>query len=98
MAKKSKEKTSKSALIKSALTRDPNTLAAELSKQGLKVTPAYVSTIKSNFLKETGRTKSRHRKDEQVSMSQLKQLKRLVDDIGSIDRPRKLLGILDDLR
>lgn len=108
MAKKSKQKkkANKSALIKSALTEDPNAspkaLAEALNKQGLKVTPGYVSTIKSNFLKgkSGGRTRNgRGRgKDETVSMSQLKQLKKLVDDIGSVDRTRKLLGILDELR
>ncbi len=108
MAKKTtpKKKPNKSALIQRALTRDPNAspkaVAEALNSQGIKVTPAYVSTIKTLFRKSSGTVRGRNGKSraarDMVSMAHLKELKQLVDNIGSIDQTREMLRILDELK
>ena len=108
MAKKaSAEKVNKTAEVKKLLAKNPDAspkaVSAELNKRGIKMTPAYVSTIKTNLRKQPGRKSLNGRKStakggaDMVSASSLKELKKLVDDIGGIPETREMLNTLDEL-
>ena len=82
----------------------PKEIAAELGKDGVDVTPGFVSTIKTDFRKKKGR-KGRKKgagggrpADDRVSLSALVQAKKMVDDIGGIDKAKNAIDALARLQ
>jgi len=101
MAKRS-DGSSKSAAIRDYKTAHtsagPTEIAAALGKDGIKVTPAFVSTVLSNARRK-GR-KGRRKATRQVTraggnpFAPLVMAKRLADQMGGIDKARSALEAL----
>lgn len=109
MAKKKSAKTpvvNKTQLIKEALTKSPNASPIEIAKQ-LKssgVTAQYVSTVKFNMKKKSGKgvTRSPARKsgsktEAAFTLSELVKANRLVEEVGGVDKAQELLNAISKL-
>jgi hypothetical protein len=78
----------------------PKAIAEGLAKDGLKVTPAYVSTVLSNDRKKTGKRRRRKgakaggRPAGNASFESLVQAKRLADEMGGVEKARRALDAL----
>ncbi len=117
MAKKAAGK-NKSAAIRDYYTANPDAkpkqVAEALAKQGLKVTPAFVSTIRANSKKKTtarrpgrpaGSTKTASSRrtisssnPDQVSVATLLKVKKLIKEVGSIEEVSAGLSTLKQLQ
>ena len=110
MAKRQAKKINKSAEIRAYLAAHPDVkpavAAAALTKQGIKVSPGYISAIKSHAKKKTGRRKtakgSRRSKNTSaagsaVSFDSLLLAKQLVQQVGSVDKAKRALDALEKL-
>lgn len=103
MAKRGRRKGSKTAAIHKALTENPEAtpkeLAAQLTSRGVKVTPAYVSTIKSNLRREGGVAAAKvGRNGGDLSLEALRAAKQLADRLGGIAHAQKVLDALKSLQ
>ena len=103
MAKGKTKKPSKSGAIKAYLTKRPSAGPTEVStalkKQGIAVTPAYVSTIKA-LSKRAGSNGKRRRapaSGDAVSLAQLVEAGRFAKQVGGIDAAIGLLQSLGKL-
>jgi hypothetical protein len=76
----------------------PKDIAEGLSKDGVKVTPAFVSTVLSNDKRKTRRGRRRGRRGGRGAragrFADLVQAKRLADQMGGIDKARAALEAL----
>ena len=112
MAKKQSTKkkgVNKSQVIRGMLHQHPNAsplaISEALGKRGVKVTPGFVSTIKS----QSGAKKKRRRVKKRVgraarpagdtvSVSALVQAKRLADQLGGVEKAQDALSALSKLQ
>ena len=99
MAKK-KKKVNKTQAIKDALARSPSgspsEIAAQLAESGIKVSAAYVSTVKSDAKRKGGKAKKSKRgpTDDLVSLPNLLEAKKFAEKIGGVQEARTLLDAL----
>ena len=110
MAKKRSVKSkgvSKSQAIRDMLRQDPNSspraVSEALGKKGVKVSPGFVSTIKTGAKKKRRRVKKRAGRaarpaGDTVSVSALVQSKRLADQLGGVDKAQDALSALAKLQ
>ena len=110
MAKKESVKrkgVSKSQTIRDMLRQDPSAsplaVSESLRKKGVKVSPGFVSTIKSGAKKKRRRVKKRAGRaarpaGDTVSVSALVQAKRLADKLGGVDKAQDALSALSKLQ
>lgn len=96
MAKKrAKKSVNKSVAIREHVGKfpedGPSAISEALAKRGIKVTPAFVSTVKSNDRRKSGGAKRRKARRPEASGSlddatimALKNAKKLVEEAGSI--------------
>ena len=81
----------------------PKAIAEALGKDGIKVTPAFVSTILSNARRKSGKTRRRRRAGRagaprgNRSLAQLMQAKKLAKQMGGIEPARRALDSLAKL-
>jgi hypothetical protein len=106
MAKKKASGVNKSKAIKDYLAEKPRTapkdVAAALKEQGVDVTPAYVSTIKTSMKKrKRGRRKKAAAKaaasGDQVSLAALLEAKKLVAKVGGVAQAKQAIAALAQL-
>ncbi len=110
MAKKRTKKINKSAEILAYFAAHPHVkladAAAALNKKGIKVSPGYISAIKSNAKKKSAQRKTakgskRSGKtaaaDSAVSFDSLLLAKQLVQQLGSVDKAKQVLDALEKL-
>lgn len=95
------------ALLESSPELSPKEMAAKLTSKGTKVTPAYVSTIKSSLKKyrtvsrrpsASRSTQSKAGSDGHVAIDALVEAKSLVEKAGGVDEARKALEVLSKLQ
>lgn len=107
MAKK-KKKVNKTQAIKDALesssSGSPSEIAESLTKSGIKVSAAYVSTVKSDMRRQARKGKSSKRGSAKsgatgdlVSIANLLEARKFADRIGGIAEARHLLEALKKL-
>ena len=82
----------------------PKAIAEALSKDGIKVTPAFVSTVLSNDKRKSGKGRRRGRKPGRKAGSggnktfnSLVQAKKLAEQMGGIEPARRALNALAKL-
>lgn len=80
----------------------PKDIAAALSKDGVKVTAGFVSTVLSNDRRKDGKVKKRRGRRPaaaagQDALTNLIQAKKIVDQMGGIEPARKALDALAKL-
>jgi hypothetical protein len=104
MAKGKSKKPSKSGAIKAYLTKHtsagPTEVSSALKKQGINVTPAYVSTIKALSKRAASNGTRRHGTatlGDAVSLAQLVEAGRFAKQVGGIDAAIGLLQSLGKL-
>ncbi len=77
----------------------PKAIAAALADDGIKVTPAFVSTVLSNDKRKSGRIGGRGRGRRAAggdsSLDSLIQAKKLAEQMGGIERARAALDALE---
>jgi hypothetical protein len=104
--------TNKSAAVRDYLAQNrvagPTEVAAALTKQGVKITPAYVSTIKGLLkkagsngkalgTKRRGRPARQHSAEDAVSLSSLLEARRFAESVGGVEKASALLQSLSRL-
>lgn len=78
----------------------PKAIAAALADDGIKVTPAFVSTVLSNDKRKSGKSSGRGRgpgrraAGSDSSVDSLIQAKKLADQMGGIEQARAALDAL----
>jgi hypothetical protein len=102
MAKK-KKKINKTALIREALEKSPNSSSAEIaaSLRRYGISAQYVSTIKSTSKKRAGKKKVGRKKKAntgEVSVSDLVKVSKFVDELGGIERAQEVLSVLAKIK
>ena len=82
----------------------PKEVAVALTAKGIDVTAGYVSTIKSGMKKSKSKKSSQPKKatkkqapSDKVSISDLVQAKKLVENLGGIEKTKQLLDALSKL-
>jgi len=82
----------------------PKAIAEALSKDGIKVTPAFVSTVLSNDKRRTGKGRRRRggrrgggRPSGNKALASLIQAKKLAEQMGGIEPARRALNALAKL-
>lgn len=88
MAKKTKTQAIKEALT-SFPGAKPQQIVAELRAQGIRVSPAYVSSIKS---------KLRRGETDMISIEAVEEASRLIDLTGSVAKAKEVLEIVAKLK
>ena len=105
-----KRKVNKTQAVKDFLAENPdaatNDVVAAMKKQRITVSPNYVSTIKSN-LKPKGKKKVVAKKkaaaekqeatDDKISLSALKEAKKLAATLGGIEQAKEAISALAQL-
>jgi hypothetical protein len=110
MAKKAAAGPNKSKAIRDYKSKNdgagPKEIAEALGKDGVKVTPAFVSTVLSNDRRKAGKPGRRRRRGGRravgrpaggmggSSFDRLVQAKRLADQMGGVDKARAALDAL----
>lgn len=96
-------KVNKSAAIREALKANPDKgpkeIAEIMGKQGVKVTPLYVSTIKSTMGKKKG--KRGRKPSSQWSNGVVADLQNtvvFVKGVGGLDKAKELIALLESVR
>ena len=106
MASKKKSKVNKTQLILDALAKNPNATPMEIAEKlkAYKVTPAYVSNIKSTkkagkaLRRKVGaRRGKRNGGKDNISMSSLVKAKKLADELGGVEKAKAMLDALAKL-
>ena len=105
MARKAANPTKKTGVSKSQAIRDhmakhpddgPNAVSDALKKMGIKVSPAFVSTVKSMDKRRS--LQLRHPSEfSDIPMSDLLQAKKLAKAMGGVERARAALDALSQL-
>jgi hypothetical protein len=107
MAKRKGDGANKSALIRQAMDQgivSPREISAHLKDQhGIEVTPAYVSTIKSNMKRKGGKTSkvrgTRVRKAAaQMSDNGLTSGIEFIRAVGGLENARKALDLIEEIK
>ncbi len=97
-----KRKVNKTQVVTDALAKDPDAspkeLAAKLTKQGIKMSAGYVSTIKSAQKKKKGAKANSRNLDEKVSLHALVEAKEMVERLGGIEKARAVIETLSQLK
>ena len=81
----------------------PKAIAEALGKDGIKVTPAFVSTVLSNDRRKSGKRRRRRRRGaagaprRDKALANLMQAKRLAEQMGGIEPARRALNSLAKL-
>ncbi len=84
----------------------PKEVAEGLKAQGIKITPAYVSTVKTGLKSKTKTSKATRAKkksankpavSDKVSISSLVQAKKFSEQFGGVEKARELLNALSKL-
>lgn len=100
-----KKRASKKSVNKSIAIREhakkfpedgPSAISEALAKRGIEVTPAFVSTVKSNDRRKTGSTTRKSRRSrggslDDATIQALKNAKKLVEEAGSISAAKAAL-------
>lgn len=76
----------------------PKAIAAALADDGIKVTPAFVSTVLSNDKRKSGRSaggRRGRRSSGNASLDSLIQAKKLAEQMGGIEQARAALDALE---
>ena len=105
MAKKSRgEGPNKSEAIRAYMKKNggagPTEVAAALAKDGIGVTPAFVSTVLSNDRRKSGKPSKRKGKGRAAaastgaSLEHLIEAKKLIQKMGGIDEARQAINLL----
>ena len=111
MAKKKASQVNKSEAVRKVLAKSPNLspkeIVEKLKSTGVKVTPAYVSNVKSQSKKgrrgrpvaSKGRRRGTngHATGELISIDALKQARELIENAGGVDKAKKALDVVADL-
>lgn len=104
MARKKKPSVNKTQAIKETMDKfpslGPQAIAAKLKEQGVSVTPAYVSTIKSS-LKRRAQKATGVRNGASggfIAISALKQAQDFIEKAGGVDQAREALDVLAKLK
>ncbi len=102
-----KQKVNKSQAIRDAVNQNPKTgpteIAQIVSKQGIKVSPTRVSTIKTAAKKKRQAKRkaapaAKPAVSDKVSLSKLVQAKKLADQMGGIEKAKDALAALAKLQ
>jgi len=96
-------KTNKSAAIKEALKanpgKGPKEIAEIVTKQGVKVTPIYVSNIKATMGKSKGKKAKRGRKPGSTTSigayADVQSAVVFVQGVGGLDKAKQLIALLE---
>lgn len=81
----------------------PKAIAEALGKDGIKVTPQFVSTVLSNDRRKSGKTRRRGRGGKagaprgDRSFARLMQAKKLAEQMGGVEQARRALDTLAKL-
>jgi len=101
MAKRSKSNVNKSQAIRDYVSSNPGAkpkeIAVALAAQGVDVTPAFVSTLKSNAKRNAGKVGRRGRPRAAAGdfgIESLVQAKKLADKMGGVAQARQALNAL----
>ncbi len=103
-----KKKVNKSQAIRDAVKDNPKAgpteIAQIVSKRGIKVTPTFVSTVKTMAKKRKRRAKrkaapvAKPAVSDKVSLSTLVQAKKLADQMGGVEKAKDALAALAKLQ
>lgn len=103
-----KEEVNKSQAIRELMASNPRlkpaAIAAKLKEQGIHVTAQYVSTIKSNTKKSKRRRRPADgatvlpRRAGDISVTQLLEVRDLVEQLGGIGKVQQALDVLKKLQ
>jgi hypothetical protein len=72
----------------------PKEISEALAKEGVKVSPGYVSTVLSNERRKSGKRRKKSRGRSGRAYADLVQAKRLADAMGGIEKARSALSAL----
>ncbi len=108
MARKSKSGVNKSQAIRDYITANPKSKPKEiveaLTAQGVEVSPAFVSTLKSNDKRKGGKGPGRRGRPagsksggSVLGVESLVQAKSFADKVGGIENAREILSALSKL-
>ena len=99
-----KRKVNKTQLVKDYLAENPaappKDVAAALKGQGVSVTPAYVSTIKSSMKAKPRKKVARKKRaatGDKISLSALLEAKKLAAKLGSVEKAKGAITALSQL-
>lgn len=105
--KKAKKKSSpnKTQLIKDAMAANPNASTAEIAKGLTKygISAQYVSVVKSNLKKKTGKKTTTKRKgagkkkEAAFTVSELVKASKLAEELGGVEKAKEVLNVLGKL-
>lgn len=106
MAKKAMKKVNKTQAVKEYMSQNrkasPKEVSEALTKQGIEVSPNYVSTIKSKLKKRRRRPRkvgaAAASPTDRLSLSALLDAKRFAERIGNLDKAKELLDALAKLK
>jgi hypothetical protein len=106
MAKRAEGGVNKSELVRNYLKKarraKPKRVVEEMAKQGIEVTPQFVSQTKSNMRKKKKAKRSANEAAteffETVSLDTLLQAKRLAAQLGGVAKAKEALDALAKLR
>ena len=104
MAKK-KSSPNKTQLIKDAMAANPNASPAEIAKGLTKygISAQYVSVVKSNLKKKTGKKTTTKRKgagkkkEAAFTVSELVKASKLAEELGGVEKAKEVLNVLGKL-
>jgi histidyl-tRNA synthetase len=77
-------------------TASPMRIVNELAEKNIKITPNLVSELKNRMFKTRKETAVPAKKPERWDM--ILKVKKLVDEVGSIDEMRDILALLEELK
>ena len=108
MARRAKSEVNKSQAIRDYITANPKAkpkdVVTALSEQGVTVTPAFVSTLRSNDKRKgrkgpgrRGRPAGSTKSASSVGIDSLVQAKKLIDKMGGINQARQALDALSKI-
>ena len=96
-----RRKVNKTQAIREAIAAAPGATPKEIahSLKLLKITPTYVSNIKSK-MKETKKRKTSKTKktSTKVDLAELIKAKKMVDDLGGVEKAKEMLDALSKLQ
>ena len=99
MAKK--KSVNKTELIRDAIAAKPEATPVEIAKQlsKHKVTPNYVSTVKSKMGKKKAKKVAKKKPaSDKISLNDLVKASRLAEELGGVDKAQEMLNALAKLK